>query len=104
MTTQYCPHIEKCLFYRNFVQQKEDRRIDVIVTEGVGLGMRYGCLTLIALDDPETGIPMSEELKIRLHGKKTFDCSHLTLLNRTIDLERNLNECLEMIMSDLVKH
>lgn len=78
---QYCPYTETCPFYQNWVEQTKDRRVDVIVTEWKGENIHYDCLTLIALDDPETGIPMSEKLKERLSNSEDIKCSHITLLN-----------------------
>ena len=78
---EFCPYIATCPFYKNWVEQTKDRRVDVIVTEGAERSSSYDCLTLIALDDPETGIQMSEELKSRLSNPKQLNCSHITLLN-----------------------
>ena len=76
---QYCPYAEKCPFHQNWAEQTKDRRLDVIVTEGEG--SYYDCLALIALDDPETGIAMSDDLKYSLADPKMRGCSHITLLN-----------------------
>lgn len=80
---QYCPYTETCPFYQNWVEQTKDRRVDVIVTERKGENIHHDCLTLISLDDPETGIPMGEKLESRLSdpGSSHFLCSHITLLN-----------------------
>ncbi len=79
--TEYCPHLEKCPFYKNWVEQTGDSRIDVIVKELNMANFRYNCLTLIALDDLEVPMAMNEELSNRLNYPKETKCSHITLLN-----------------------
>ena len=85
---EYCPHHYTCPFYQNWVEQTKDKRVDVIVKESE----KYDCLTLIALDDFETGIQMTEELSKKLSALtlSRFDCSHLTILNSLKNL-RGLN-------------
>ena len=82
---QYCPHTGSCPFYKNWVEQTKDRRMDVItlgiVDTAKGI-LSYDCLTLIAIKYPKTGIPIGERLKERVLDIETADCSHLTLLNR----------------------
>jgi len=84
--SQYCPHIKTCPFYNNWVEHTKDRREDVIVSEGVPGRRYFDCITLIALDDPETGIPISDELKKRISTSNPKpSCSHITLLNHLIN-------------------
>lgn len=99
--TEYCPHTPTCPFYKNWTEKTKDRRTDVILVKPKPSGEKggyYGCLPLIALEDPvaEGGITMTNELKTRLsHPKqKIFDCSHLTLLNGIGDLEVKVNDLL----------
>lgn len=80
---QYCPYTSNCPFYENWVKQRKNKRVDVIVTEGERGKEYYDCLTLIALDDPETGIDMTAELKKRLSAPNPRQgCSLITLLNK----------------------
>lgn len=61
-----CHSTVTCPFYANWLDYRRDPRTDVIVPQGLPENIDYGCLTLIALEDAETGIPVGEELEYDL--------------------------------------
>ena len=75
---QTCPYTEICDIYKNWVEQTNDKRLDIIIKPLEA----YECLAKTALEDPpsEGGIIPNEKIKMRL--KSLFSpCSHITLLN-----------------------
>lgn len=90
MADQYCPHHATCPFYQNWKEIKAlDQRVDVISKIG---DSPFHCLVLGAVEDPSTegGIPIMLELRNRLSDpdSRSFECSHLTLLNLLDGLTR----------------
>ena len=81
--TYLCPYTQICPIYQNWTEQTKDKRVDVIVSKEDQGDISYDCLALISIFDHPTegGIPIGQELKIRLHGQEEIGCSHLTLLN-----------------------
>ena len=88
--TEYCPYHVGCPFYQNWVEQTNDKRVDIIIGE-FGAYSKYKCLTLMALDDSETGIEIGEDLRNKLSDSKKIGCSHITLLNLSNKIYRSLN-------------
>ena len=88
---QYCPHTATCPFYKTW-SEHQDKRIDVVFDGGE----EYECITLMVLNNSERRVPfpMSDELKNKLSNpeESDFACSHITLLNRLENINKNLLE------------
>ena len=82
VTTYLCPYTEPCPFYKNWIEQGREGRVNVISKFGDG---KYNCLVLTAIQDPATegGIPIGENLRSKLSNSDriSLECSHIELLN-----------------------
>ena len=91
--TQYCPHTATCPFYKTWSEQTKKREIDVIYI--VKCSNRettdFNCLPL---KDLYSRTITNEKLKDRLSNpeESDFACSHITLLNRLENINKNLLE------------
>ena len=91
--SEYCPNTARCPFYLNWLDYTRNDRKDVIILQGHKENAHYDCLTLIALDDFETGIPIGQELKDRLSEAniKKIKCP-LNSLHNSDFLEDRVNK------------
>ena len=88
INSEICPYSKECPIYRNWVEQTNDDRLDIIL---YGIGVGYSCTALRALEKPvsEDGILFNDELKRRIKkinnqkniGNMEIKCSHISLLN-----------------------
>jgi hypothetical protein len=61
--SENCPYTATCPFYRNWLDYRGERRRDVIVASGSQkVNISHDCLTLIALEDTESGITIGASL------------------------------------------
>jgi len=84
---QYCPHTATCPFYQRWDEQTKNKGIyidintrrNVIVTKSEEGNLYYDCRALMALNVSETK-PKQREV----------ECSHITLLNLLVKLDKIL--------------
>jgi len=96
MALIHCSYALGCPFYRNWVDHTRNLKTNVIIPKE-GKNSQYDCLTLVSLDDPETGIPMNEELREELLSKNVGEINcPLNLLNNPRFLETKINELVHL--------
>jgi len=72
MESYICPHSKTCLIYQNWVEQTNNNRLNIILSEN-----EFSCLAYDALKDAETGIPNGN-----LEGREIGDdCAYILGLN-----------------------
>ena len=94
----HCHNTNSCPFYQNWLDYRRNPDTRVVVTPDESGLSYHDCLTLIALDDPETGIPAGEELKDELSNPETMkklNCP-LNQLNKPNFLEDRLKGLLSL--------
>ena len=89
-----CPTADSCPVYKNWVEETNDRRLDVIMVHPATAENQtlHNCLALIALQDPtsEGGIMPNEEIKERLKIEEA-NCLYIRLLNQNSYAVRSLS-------------
>lgn len=81
--TYTCEHHATCEIYKNWIEQTNDKRLDVILKLNE---KPFSCLVYEALKGAETGIP-DGELKGRNIGE---NCSHILDLNLKLNILNKL--------------
>ena len=94
-----CHSTVTCPFYANWLDYHRDPRTEVIVPQGLPENIDYGCLTLIALEDAETGIPIGEELADELSEPERLESINcpLKFLNNPDYLENKVIDLLKLL-------